>query len=86
MKKSRRVELGVLQHREPGNPTAGWAQPVIFHDAAAAAAIKCTTTVGHWSASDLVGKRGKKIRSRRLLNVVTQVASAGGADVVRFSD
>ena len=77
----------MLQHREPGNPTAGWAQPVIFHDAAAAAAaIKCTTTVGHWSASDLVGKRGKKIRSRRLLNVVTQVASAGGADVVRFSD
>ena len=74
----------MLQHREPGNPTAGWAQPVIFHDAAAAA-IKCTTTVGHWSPSDLVGKRGKKIRSRRLLNVVTQVASAG-ADVVRFSD
>ena len=63
----------MLQHREPGNPTAGWAQPVIFHDAAAAAAIKCTTTVGHWSASDLVGKRGKKIKSRRMLNVVTQV-------------
>ena len=69
----RRGELGLLQHREPGNPTAGWAQPVIFHDAAA---IKSTTTVGYWSDSDLAGK------TRRMeLNVVTEADEASSTKV-----
>ena len=60
----------MLQHREPGNPTAGWAQAVIFHDA-----IKCTTT-GHWSASDLVEKREKKVK----LKHCHPGSGRGGAD------
>ena len=35
-----RLEL-VVEDQEPGNPTAIWAQPVIFHDA-----TKCSST-GH---------------------------------------
>ena len=35
-----RLEL-VVEDQEPGNPTAIWAQPVIFHDA-----TKCSNT-GH---------------------------------------
>ena len=72
----------MLQHREPGNPTAGWAQAVIFHDA-----IKCTTT-GHWSASDLVEKRENKVKPKRCHpgNCGADKASSGKVNINEGED